>query len=189
VAYAAYKKAPEWMTQKHYDIVSEVIEGAIYQDLRKLSSLSNQYKSHMLYTSKILRSCLVRKEALPSDIKEKLDNVENLLISLFNLSYSIQNRLKAIPRYNYVITPYTATITETIKKIADSYNSLQTQFELAASEVPITLYESEPVINKLMKEIIDIQLEIIELNNNLNDFVKSIYTDNKSIAEFIAIKR
>ncbi|MDR1843899.1 MAG: hypothetical protein LBR63_09005, partial [Citrobacter amalonaticus] len=22
VAYAAYKKAPEWMTQKHYDIVS-----------------------------------------------------------------------------------------------------------------------------------------------------------------------
>ncbi|CAM6652073.1 hypothetical protein ACERT0_004521 [Escherichia coli] len=189
VAYAAYKKAPEWMAQKHYDIVSKVIEEAVYEDLRKLSSFSNQYRNHMLHTSKILRSCLNSKGALPSDIKETLDKVESLLIEFFNLSYSIQNRLKAIPRYNYVITPYTVTITETIKRIADRYNSLQTQFELAASEVPISLYESEAVINKLMKEIFDIQLEVIELNNNLNNFIRSIYADNKSIAEFIAIKK
>ncbi|MGS1414164.1 hypothetical protein [Serratia marcescens] len=45
IAGMAYRKAPEWMAQKHYDVVSKVIEEAVYEDLRKLSSLSYQYKN------------------------------------------------------------------------------------------------------------------------------------------------
>ena len=187
VAYAAYRKAPEWLSQKHYDIVSKVIEEAIYEDLRKLSSLSNQYKSYIVHTSKTLKNCLNDKEELPKDIGETLDKVENLLIEFFNLSYSIQNRLKATQRYNYKITPYTVNIMNYIKHIADSYNRLQTQFELAASEVPMLMYADEEAIRLTAKEIIDIQLEAIELNHSLQDFVKSIYDDNKPITEFIEV--
>lgn len=187
VAYAAYRKAPEWMSQKHYDVVYKVIEEAIYEDLRKLSSLSIQYKSHIVHTSNILKTCLKHKTDLPKGIEETLNKVENLLIEFFNLSYSIQNRLKAIPRYNYIITPYTVNIIETIKNTADSYNQVQIQFELVASEVPMLMNADEEAISITTKEIIDIQLESIELNNSLKDFVKSIYEDNKSITEFINV--
>ncbi|PLK68412.1 hypothetical protein CWN70_34130, partial [Klebsiella pneumoniae] len=97
------------------------------------------------------------------------------------------NRLKAIQRYNYKITPYTVNIMNTIKHIADCYNRLQTQFELAASEVPMLMYADEEAIRLTAKEIIDIQLEAIELNHSLQDFVKSIYDDNKPITEFIEV--
>ncbi|MFO6425762.1 hypothetical protein ACLBOM_02845 [Escherichia coli] len=36
VAYQAYLKAPEWLSQKHYDVVYGVIEKAIYQDFNKV---------------------------------------------------------------------------------------------------------------------------------------------------------
>ena len=123
----------------------------------------------------------------PKDIEEALDKIENLLVEFFNLSYSIQNRLKAIPRYNYIITPYTVNIIENIKKAADSYNQVQTLFEMAASEVPMLMNTDEEAISKTTKKIIDIQLEIIELNISVKDFVKSIYDDNKSITEFINV--
>lgn len=187
VAYAAYRKAPEWMSQKHYNVVSKIIEEAIYEDLRKLSSLSSQYKSHIVHTSNILKTCLKNKTDLPKDIEETLDKIENLLVEFFNLSYSMQNRLKAIPRYNYIITPYTVNIIENIKKAADSYNQVQTRFELAATEVPMLMNSDEEAISKTTKEIIDIQLEVIELNISIKDFVKSIYDDNKSITEFINV--
>lgn len=187
VAYKALIKAPEWLSQKHFDIVSKVIEEAIYEDLRKLSSLSIQYKSYIVHTSKTLKNCLNDREELPKDIGETLDKVENLLIEFFNLSYSIQNRLKAIQRYNYKITPYTVIIMNNIKHFADSYNTLQTQFELAASEVPMLMYADEETIRLTAKEINDIQIEAIELNHSLQDFVKSIYDDNKPITEFIEV--
>lgn len=189
VAYAAYKKAPEWMSQKHYDVVSKIIEEAIYEDLRKLSSLSNQYKSHIVHTCMTLKTCLRNHEELPHQMGETLDKVENLQIEFFNLSYSIQNRLKAIPRYNYIITPYTVNIMNNIKHIADSYNSLQIQFEQAASEVPMLMHAGEEAISITKQEISNLQLETIELNNYLKDFVKSIYNDNKSITAFINIMK
>ncbi|CZW16945.1 hypothetical protein ABK836_16385 [Enterobacter hormaechei] len=187
VAYAAYRKAPEWMYQKHYDMVSKVIEEAIYEDLRKLSSLSNQYKSLIVHTCMTLKTCLNKHEELPHHMTDTLDKVENLLIEFFNLSYSIQNRLKAIPRYSYIITPYAKNIIDNIKHTADSYNYLQIQFEQASSEVPMHMYADEEALRITTKEISDIQLEAIELNNSLKDFVKSIYDDNKPINEFINV--
>lgn len=117
VAFIALRKAPEWMAQKNYDIVSKVIEEAVYEDLRKLTSLSNQYKILIVQTGMILKRYLNAKDELPSSMKETLDKVENSLVDFFNLSYSIQNRLKSVSRYNYVITPYTLNVAEEIKKL------------------------------------------------------------------------
>lgn len=189
VACMAYKKAPEWMAQKHYDIVSKVIEEAIYEDLRKLSSLSYQYKSHIVHTGLILKNSLGKKEGLPSNIEETLEKLEKLLIEFFNLSYSIQNRLKAIPRYNYVITPYTLNVIDKIKNAADKYNNLQTKIEIAAHEVNSLVDADEKAINLTKEEISDIQRESIELNKKLSEYIKSVYAENKSIAEFMVIKK
>lgn len=188
VACMAYKKAPEWMAQKHYDIVSKVIEEAIYVDLRKLSSLSYQYKNQIVHTGLILKNALSKKEGLPPNIEENLEKLEKLLMEFFNLSYSIQNRLKAIPRYNYVITPYALNVMDEIKKTADIYNNLQTQIEFAAHEVNSLVYADEQAINLTKAEITDLQRESIELNKKLSDYIKSVYAENKTIAEFIAIR-
>nr|WP_129951597.1 hypothetical protein [Rahnella sp. RFA10(1/100)] len=189
VALMAYRKAPEWMAQKHYNTVSKVIEEAVYEDLRKLSSLSLQYKSHIVHTCFTLKKSLNAKDDLPSNIKDTLDIVENLLIEFFNLSYSIQNRLKSISRYNYVITPYALNVAEEIKNTADNYNDLQTKFELSASEVTMLLCADEQAINLANKEISEIQIKSIELNMKLSNYIKSVYAENKSIDEFIMSKK
>lgn len=49
------------------------------------------------------------------------------------------------------------------------------------------MYADEEALRITTKEISDIQLEAIELNNSLKDFVKSIYDDNKPINEFINV--
>ncbi|HAV1640170.1 TPA: hypothetical protein JG881_004329, partial [Enterobacter hormaechei subsp. xiangfangensis] len=38
VAVAAFRKAPDWMAQKHYDIVYGLIEKAVYKDLSQVKS-------------------------------------------------------------------------------------------------------------------------------------------------------
>lgn len=189
VAYMAYKKAPEWMAQKHYDVVSKVIEEAVYEDLRKLSSLSYQYKNQIMHTGLILKNCLSKKQRLPSNMEENSEKLEKILIEFFNLSYSIQNRLKSIPRYNYVITPYTLNVIDTIKKTADNYNNLQIQIEQVTPEVDALVYADDQAINLTKKEITEVQRESIDLNKNLADYIKSVYAENKSITEFIVIKK
>lgn len=188
VALMAYRKAPDWITQKNYDIVSKIIEDAIYDDLRKLSSLSIQYKRNMMNTCIIFKNCLNNKNDVPSNIKESLGAIEGLLIELFNLSYSIQNRLKSVSRYSYINTNYTLDIINKIKHIADSYNDLQTRFELSASEVPMLMKADEQAIIITIKELVDVQNETIKLNMNLADFIRYIYTENRPISEFIIKK-
>lgn len=80
VACMAYRKAPEWMAQKHYDVVSKVIEEAVYEDLRKLSSLSFQYKSQIMNISRILINAIKFKTGSPPNRKEDLNKLENVLI-------------------------------------------------------------------------------------------------------------
>lgn len=189
VAYMAYKKAPEWMAQKHYDVVSKVIEEAVYEDLRKLSSLSYQYKHQIMHTGLILKNCLSKKQRLPSNMEENSEKLEKTLIEFFNLSYSIQNRLKSIPRYNYVITPYALNVIDTIKNTADNYNNLQIQIEQVTPEVDTLIYADDQAINLTKMEITAVQRESIDLNKKLADYIKSVYAENKSITEFIAIKK
>ncbi|CAI0858395.1 Uncharacterised protein [Serratia quinivorans] len=189
VACMAYRKAPEWMAQKHYDVVSKVIEEAVYEDLRKLSSLSFQYKSQIMNTSRILINAIKLKTGSPPNSKEDLRKLENVLMDFFNLSYSIQNRLKAIPRYNYIITPYASNLIDEIKTAADYYNNLQTQFEMAVHESDSMLYADAPAIELTTKEIKDIQRDSITYHRRLSEYIKSVYAENKSIAEFITIKK
>ncbi|MEN4047050.1 hypothetical protein P9A10_00260 [Serratia marcescens] len=189
IAGMAYRKAPEWMAQKHYDVVSKVIEEAVYEDLRKLSSLSFQYKSQIMNSSRILINAIKFKTGSPPNIKDDLSKLENVLIDFFNLSYSIQNRIKSIPRYNYKITPYASNLIDEIKYAADFYNNLQTQFEMAVCESDSLIYADDPAIDITLAEIKEIQRDSITCHRKLSEYIKSVYAENKSIAEFIAIKK
>lgn len=122
-------------------------------------------------------------------MEENSEKLEKILIEFFNLSYSIQNRLKSIPRYNYVITPYTLNIIDTIKKTADNYNNLQIQIEQVTPEVDALVYADDQAINLTKKEVTEVQRESIDLNKSLADYIKSVYAENKSITEFIEIKK
>lgn len=189
VACMAYRKAPEWMAQKHYDVVSKVIEEAVYEDLRKLSSLSFQYKSQLMNASRILINAIRSKTGSSPSSKDHLGELENVLIDFFNLSYSIQNRLKSIPRYNYIITPYASNLIDEIKTAADFYNDLQNKFEMAVHESDLLIYADAPAIDLTLAEIKEIQRDSITCHRKLSEYIKSVYAENKPITEFIAIKK
>lgn len=185
VACAAYKKAPEWMAQKHYDTAHLIIEEAVYKDLRRLVPLSNSYKTHIVACSNSLIKCLNGKREIPEKMNDHLDTIEGLLLDFYNLAFSIQISLKSLPRYNFALTEYTNMIVETLKSTCDAYNHFHIQFEMAAHEVPALEYADTVVKDLAVSELSNIRLEYIKLNKKLSEFIKSVYEDNKPISDFI----
>ncbi|HED6253324.1 TPA: hypothetical protein R5X33_001944 [Enterobacter cloacae] len=185
VAYAAYKKAPEWMAQKHYDTAHLIIEEAVYKDLRKLIPLSRDYKIHIIACSNSLIQCLNDKQEMPENMNELLVKIEGLMLDFYNLAFSIQISLKSLPRYNFTLTEYTNSIIDLLRSTCDTYNRNQFHFELAAHEVPALEYADPIAKTQTVNELINIRSEHIKLNKQLADFIKSVYEDNKPISDFI----
>lgn len=59
---------------------------------------------------------------------------------------------------------------------------------MAAYESDSLIYADNPAIEITLAEIKKIQRDSITCHRKLSEYIKSVYAENKSIAEFIAIK-
>lgn len=187
IAAMAYRKAPDWIKQKHYDAVYKIIEEAVYTDLPTLNKLCMKYKSFALGLGNAQRRRLTKKNH-DFDFERYQDDfkiMDDSLISLFNLSYSIQNRLNSIKRNNYFLSDYANDLINEIKNIADELNWIHTGFELMNSEVDMLYAADQEAIEMTLKEIQDAQMKIINLNRNFSFFVNKVFTENKSVNDYI----
>ncbi|MCK4227625.1 hypothetical protein J2N90_04230 [Enterobacter asburiae] len=186
VAVAAYRKAPEWLAQKHYDTAHLIIEDSVYKDLRRLTPMSNNYKIQVVALSNSLIKYLNDERDAPENISERLDKIEELLLAFYNLAFSIQINLKSLSRYNFVMTEYTRSIVDLLRNTCNAYNLCQVQLEMAANEVPALGYSEPNIKSQTIEELVKTRLDYIRLNKNLGGFIKSVYEDNRSISDFMA---
>ncbi|POL91739.1 hypothetical protein C3F26_27250 [Escherichia coli] len=189
VAYQAYLKAPEWLSQKHYDVVYGVIEKAIYQDLNKVRTSTLILKHQLVTFSKKYRNHL-KNETIPQDSHDEFMKETDALVSdLFFTSYSVINSLKSIDRTNYALSEYTKNIIAELKLNIDEYNGLSIDFYIASSEVPALIQADECVRDQTSSELFVIQSKAISLHNKISSFIKDIYDDNYPIDNFITLKK
>lgn len=190
VAYAAYRKAPEWMAQKHYDIAFSIIENAVFKDLAKVRSSSLHLKS------KILRLAKITSEAVKSDketpqliIDEMVGSIETNLEEFHQSSYLIINQLKSLTRTNYDVTEYTQNIIRTLQQTAEEYNIIYNQLYMAVGEADALYCADNIVIDTFKKDLHDLQLDAINTNKTLTNTINTIYLENRPIKDFITHKK
>lgn len=189
VAYAAYRKAPEWMAQKHYDIAHRIIEDSIYNDLSKVRISCLHLKFKIVKLCKSLNSALKNRLGEPQSLSESINDIEKDLDELFTLSYSIVNRLNSVSRYNYTLTEYAKNITSQLQIILNEFNEIHEEILVFSSDIGMLYIADGTVIEDTMNEGRDIQKKVINLNIRVSQFIRSIHSENRPISDFIHYKK
>lgn len=188
VAYVALRNAPDWIAQKHYDIAHAIIEDAVFKDLRKVRSSSLFLKAKMAMLCSNIIHVAERRGQYKNNFDTAINEIDILLAQYHDLSYSIINQLKAISRTNYIESQYTLDIINFLKDAAEKYNNNNVQLILANGEVMMLQKADASVIDDTIKEIMTIRNDVISLNQEISDFIKRIYSDNRPVNEFICFE-
>lgn len=189
VAYLAYKKVPEWMAQKHYDIAYGIIEKSIYTDLRALRPLSYSIQSSINQIlnafNKTISSGTVGTEISEEDILE----IDNAALLFQQKSEVIIEQLNAVKRTNYELT-----------KDADEVIYLLIKSRLNNFLICDDLYELNDKLsfvytgdvdqkNECNKKITDLQNSAKGNNASIIKMINDIKNGNKAISDFITPKK
>ncbi|WP_208744530.1 hypothetical protein [Citrobacter portucalensis] len=189
IAFLAYRKAPEWMAQKHYDIAHNIIEDAIYNDLAKVRTSCLHLKFKTVKLCKNLVLALKNRLGEPKSLSESINDIEKDLDALFVLSYSIINRLNSVSRYNYTLTDYAKNISTELQKILNEFNDIHEEILVFSSDIGMLYHADDTVIEVAMTEGRDIQKKVINLNIKTSQFIRDIHSKNRPITDFIRYKK
>lgn len=189
VAILAYRKAPEWMAQKHYDIAHNIIEDAIYNDLAKVRTSSLHLKFKTVKLCKNLVLALKNRLGEPKSLSESINDIEQDLDILFVLSHSIINRLNSVSRYNYTLTDYAKNISAELREILNELNEIHDEILVFSSDIGMLYIADDAVIEDAMTEGRDIQKKMINLNIKTSQFIRDIHSENRPITDFIRYKK
>ncbi|PAN96901.1 hypothetical protein CIW62_18390 [Enterobacter cloacae] len=186
VAVAAYRKAPEWMAQKHYDIVHGIVEKAVYNDLTLLSSSNKLLKANLIILSRNLNRLLIEKKVESEFITEVANRTDTILSDFFNNSYSVINQLNSITRNNFELSEYTQTIIDRLKSVSEKYNYIYWDYLTAREEIGSLVNADQQAIDLTSAEIKSIEERANNSATELDDLIKQIFADNLPVKSFIS---
>jgi hypothetical protein len=188
VAYLAYKKVPEWMAQKHYDIAYGIIEKSIYTDLRALRPLSYSIQSinQILNAfNKTISSGTVGTEISEEDILE----IDNAALLFQQKSEVIIEQLNAVKRTNYELTKDAdEVIYLLIKSRLNNFNICDDLYELN-DKLSFVYTGDVDQKNECNKKITDLQNSAKGNNASIIKMINDIKNGNKAISDFITPKK
>lgn len=189
IAYAAYRKAPEWMAQKHYDIAYSIIEKAIFNDLPNIRSSSLHLKTRMLTISRSLKMSLNNNTSLPETIEDTIESTDIKVIEFHQECYSIINKLKAVNRTNYELSTYSEEIITLLQSTSNRYSRIYSTIYQLADEIRFehTYDESKRTndINGLQK----LQNDTIKNNDAVSRQINTVFHENRPIKDFVIHKK
>lgn len=188
IAYVALRKAPEWMSQKHYDIAYNTIESAVFHDLAKVRSASMHLKNKIFYFSKNMNNIVLLDEKSSIFISETLERIGQNIDEYHQITYSIINRLKSISRTEYDLTNYTKDLIETLLTTVNDYNKIYNDIYFVTDEIEGNFYHNEYQKDTFKKKTHELQMAAIKINTSLNDKINLVFTQNKQIKDFIIRK-
>lgn len=186
VAVAAYRKAPEWMAQKHYDIVHGIIEKAVYNDLTLVSSSNKLLKANLIILSRNLNRLLIERKVESEFITEVTNRTDTILADFFNNSYSVINQLNSITRNNFELSEYTQFIIDRLKSVSEKYNHIYWDYLTAREEIGSLVNADQQAIDLTSAEIKSIEERAINSATELDDLIKQIFADNLPVNSFIS---
>lgn len=189
IAIAAYKKAPEWLAQKQYDIAHQLIEDAIYNDLQQVRSASLILKTRYLMFSRSLISVLNNNTLTPDSLTSAIISLDSLIDEYRSLGYSVINALNKIVRNGFELSEYSSKIINTLQEAEREYSDIYNAFFLAQAEVDSLIHADIVAKDMTINEFKVIQKDAIKVHNMLSELTSTIYKNNYPINKFIVRKK
>lgn len=185
VAVAAFRKAPDWMAQKHYDIVYGLIEKAVYKDLSQVKSSNIILRTLLITLCRNLNRHLVDRKEEPKLISEMTNRMESVLEEFFNNSYLVINQLNSITRNDYKLSGYAHHIIDKLSDISNQYHVIYMNYLVTRAESGSLLEADQQAIDITSHEIKDLENRALQVGSELDSYIKQIFDNNAPIREFI----
>lgn len=189
VAYLAYKKVPEWMAQKHYDIAYGIIEKSIFDDLPRIRSSSFHLQTCISVVLNNLKKTAGTGIQTNITIIDIIDKIDDLAIKFQQDSNAIINQLNTVERIDYKLTETAKNTIALLTSVSENYFQIF-EFIYALYEDINIEYSLEPEQRKKYTDTIDDMLKSAKENNkSITDHINLIYNGNKPITDFITPKK
>lgn len=189
IAIAAYKKAPEWLAQKQYDVVHNVIEESIYTNLTKVNSASHHLRNLYWSVGKQSISVLNNNCAINESLRNEVHKLDNLMDEFANLSYSVINSLNTIPRNGFELSNYSCSIINILKDTNREYGNIYNLFLSSYFEVDSLIHADRQAKDLTIAEFLEFKNQVTETHRKVSAFIISTYSNNYSTDKFIVRKK
>ncbi|EMN5860191.1 hypothetical protein RJ495_000720 [Pluralibacter gergoviae] len=187
-AIVALCKVPDWLNQKQYDVVHQIIEDSIYNDLQQVRTSSLHLKTIFVTVSRELCHHLSKDISSSDIIHDAISNLDQSLDKYQKISYSIINNLNKISRNGFQLSEYSLNIQTKLTNHSSEYLAIYNSFFIYQSEVDATFYADIEAKDILLNELRDIQRRCIKLHQDIANFTSEIYKNNYPISKFILSK-
>lgn len=189
VAYFAYRKVPEWMAQKHYDIAYGIIEKSIFNDLPDIRSTSLHFQTSISAVLHNFKKTVGTGTPTNLFIIDTVDQLDKLSIKFQQESSAIINQLNTVERINYELSDTAQTTISKLNSASEIYYQTYEQLYALYEDIMIE-YSLEPEQRKKYTDKIDDMLKTVkETNTSLTEHINEIYNKNKPISDFITPKK
>ncbi|MBK4470905.1 hypothetical protein JJQ32_06830 [Enterobacter hormaechei] len=185
VAVAAFRKAPDWMAQKHYDIVYGLIEKAVYKDLSQVKSSNIILRTLLITLCRNLNRFLMDRKPESEIISDMTNRMESVLEEFFNNSYLVINQLNSITRNDYKFSAYAQDILDKLKNISNQYHQIYMDYLVTRAEIGSLLEADQQAIDITSQEIKEIENRALQVGSELDSYIKQIFDKNSPIRDFI----
>lgn len=185
VAVAAFRKAPDWMAQKHYDIVYGLIEKAVYKDLSQVKSSNIILRTLLITLCRNLNRFLMDRKSESELISDMTNRMESVLEEFFNNSYLVINQLNSITRNDYKLSEYAQDILDKLKNISNQYHQIYMDYLVTRAEIGSLLEADQQAIDITSQEIKEIENRALQVGSELDSYIKQIFDKNSPIRDFI----
>ncbi|MCE0826584.1 hypothetical protein LVQ78_11140 [Buttiauxella sp. A2-C2_NF] len=189
IAIAAYKKAPEWLAQKQYDVVHNVIEESVYNNLTKVKSSSHHLKNLFCSVSKQSIIVLNNNCDINESLRDEVYKLDSLMDEFANISYSVINSLNTIPRNGFALSNYSCSIIDILKNTNREYGNIYNLFLSSYFEVDSLIHADRQAKDLTIDEFLEFKKQVTELHKKVSDLIVATYSNNYSTDKFIVRKK
>ncbi|KEA51875.1 hypothetical protein DT73_13150 [Mangrovibacter sp. MFB070] len=185
VAGMAYKKAPEWISQKRYDIVHSIIDDLIYTSMVDLANKDFHLMVKLTHFTSDLQSCLNEDRTALNSLDENFDYLQTIFFEFTNLSYSIVGKFNSVKRYNYSLSTHSENIIGKIKLRSDMHRQYYSDIYGLKTEVAMYIHADKDSKKPLAEKLINISKKLSDNHMKLYSQINELIKSNRPIDDFI----
>lgn len=185
VAYMAYKKAPEWINQKHYDTVHSIIDDVIYTKLINCYKKNFQLMVSIIHLSVGMKKCLTRNTVINNSLENDFKVFEQLFDEFTNSAYSVIRSLNSVHRYKYSLSLYGQNIVTNLNQEIIQCNNYFSEIMELKIEISIYIHTNHDYKKTLIEKTSNIHDKAQDNNIAMINFINELIKSNRPIDDFI----
>lgn len=196
VAFAAYKKAPDWFNQKIVEDGYIIANEIIYNDVPEIIILFNKFRVKLTAYCFNLRLNLDKVKIDSNHTVNLATAIDNLVIELMSANLKLRKQFNSLTRYKWFANEELTNKIDAINKLIMEANDLKSEADIDFEKVAIsiiypdkkdtlTAHEIEEFKDSVSKIIVKCQ----RLHSDAGVLISSITDSNHPVSYFFKIQK